>query len=70
MKTLGKILLIVLIVIAAFAALWAIAPIQMTLFLGASLVTIYAITIKIIKLITVVAVILLAIWLVAKVIKK
>lgn len=70
MKTFGKVLLIVLIIVAAFAALWAIAPLQMTLFFGASLVTIYAIIAKVIKVVAIIAVILLAVWLIAKVATK
>lgn len=70
MKTLGKVLLVVLIIVAAFAALWAIAPVQMTLFLGASFATLYAITAKIIKVVAIAAIILVAIWLITKVVTK
>lgn len=70
MKKLGKVLLVVLIIVGALAVLWAIAPIQMTLFIGSSLATIYLIATKIIKVVAIIAVIIGAFWLIAKVITK
>lgn len=70
MKKLGKVLLVILIVVGTLAVLWAIMPIQMTLFIGSSLATIYLIATKIIKVVAIIAVIIGAFWLIAKVITK